>query len=124
MSRAGAVVCPMCNAPPGRRMSDAFITALPDGRWRAPANKQRPLPHPEDRMDSQLNYLIAQQRQAELVSRAEQARRANRARAAAPEPSRRWNQGRLLATRRLRAAGLAVTAQPAGPPQECVRCDA
>ena len=29
-------------------------------------------------MDSQLNYLIAQQRQAELVSRAEQARLANR----------------------------------------------
>src|SRR5256714_14979176 len=28
MSRAGAVVCPMCRAPPGRRMSDAFITAL------------------------------------------------------------------------------------------------
>src|SRR5436305_6300781 len=28
MSRAGAVVCPMCTEPRGRRMSDAFITAL------------------------------------------------------------------------------------------------
>src|ERR1700742_3328116 len=28
MSRAGAVVCSMRIAPPGRRMTDAFITAL------------------------------------------------------------------------------------------------
>jgi hypothetical protein len=75
-------------------------------------------------MDSQLNYLIAQQRQAALVCRAEQARLANDARASVSAPARRWNLGRLVATHRLRAAGLAATAQPAGPPQECVRCDA
>jgi hypothetical protein len=104
-------------------MSDAFNTALPDGRW-SPANENRPLTHPEDRMDSQLNYLIARQRQAELVSRAEQARLAIDARAAVSAPSRGWNLGRLVATRRLRPAGLVAAAQPAGPPQECVRCDA
>jgi hypothetical protein len=75
-------------------------------------------------MDSQLNYLIAQQRQAELVSRGEQARLVNDARAAVSAPSQRWNLGRLVAARRLRAAGLAAAGQPAGPPQECVRCDA
>ena len=53
-------------------MSDAFITAL----------DQRQLTHREDRMTSQLNYLIAQQRQAELVSRAEQARLASESRPA------------------------------------------
>ena len=75
-------------------------------------------------MTSQLNYLIAQQSQAELVSRAEQARLAIDARAAVSAPSRRWNLGRLNATCRLRAAGLAASAEPAGPPRECVRCDA
>jgi hypothetical protein len=80
--------------------------------------------HPEDQMDSQFNYLIARQRQAELVSRAEQARLANDARAAVSAPSRRSSLGWLVATRRLRPAGLVAAAQPAGPPQECVRCDA
>ena len=56
MSRACAVVCSMCRVPPGCRMSDGFITAL----------DQRQLRHQEDRMTSQLNHLIAQQRQAEL----------------------------------------------------------
>jgi hypothetical protein len=53
-------------------MSDAFITAL----------DQRQLTHQEDRMTSQLNYLIAQQRQAELVSRAAHALLASEARLA------------------------------------------
>ena len=39
MSRAGAVVWPMCRVPPGRRMSDAFITAL-DG---TPPTSSEPL---------------------------------------------------------------------------------
>ena len=75
-------------------------------------------------MDSQVNYLIAQQRQAELVSRAEQARLANDARAAVSAPSRRWNLGRPVATHRLRVDSLAGTAQAARPPREYVRCDA
>jgi hypothetical protein len=76
-------------------------------------------------MTSQLNYLIAQQRHIELAHRAEQARLATEARAAVSAPSPRWNLGRLLATRRLRAARLAAAARPAspGPPQECLRCD-
>jgi hypothetical protein len=53
-------------------MSDGFITAL----------DQRQLTHQEDRMTSQLNYLIAQQRRAELVSRAGQARLGSQARRA------------------------------------------
>jgi hypothetical protein len=60
-------------------MSDASITAL----------DQRQLTHQEDRMTSQLNYLIAQQRQAELVSRAEQARLASEARRAQPASAQR-----------------------------------
>jgi hypothetical protein len=76
-------------------------------------------------MTSQLNYLIAQQRHIELAHRSEQARLAGEAHAAASAPSPQWNLGRLLATRRLRAAGLAAAARPArpGPPQECLRCD-
>src|SRR5437763_13406425 len=66
----------MCTVPPRCRMSDAFITAL----------HQRQLTHREDRMTSQLSYLIAQQRQAELVSRAEQARLASEACVAREEP--------------------------------------
>ena len=42
-------------------------------------------------MTSQLNYLIAQQRQAELVSRAEQARLASEARRARPASAPRWD---------------------------------
>jgi hypothetical protein len=42
-------------------------------------------------MTSQLNYLIAQQRQAELVSRAEQARLASEARLARSAPAPRWD---------------------------------
>jgi hypothetical protein len=76
-------------------------------------------------MTAQLNHLIAQQRQIELVCRAEQARPAREIRLAAPAPSRRWNIGRLLASRRLRAARLAAAAPHphARPPQECLRCD-
>jgi hypothetical protein len=76
-------------------------------------------------MTSQLNYLIAQQRHIELAHRAEQARLANEARAAVSAPSPRWNLGRLLATRRLRAARLAAAARQAnpGPLPECLRCD-
>jgi hypothetical protein len=76
-------------------------------------------------MTSQLNYLIVKQRHVELAHRAEQARLAGEARAAVSAPSPRWHLGRLLAPRRLRAAGLAAAAQPArpGPPQECVRWD-
>ena len=76
-------------------------------------------------MTSQLNYLIVQQRHAELASRADQPRLADRAQPAAPASSPRWNIRRLLAPRRLRAAGLAASAQPAslGLSQECVRCD-
>ena len=76
-------------------------------------------------MSSQLNYLIVQHRHTELVRRAEQSRLAGEARAAVSAPSPPGNLGRLLAPRRLRAAGLAGSAQPAslGPSQECVRCD-
>ena len=76
-------------------------------------------------MSSQLNYLIVQQRHVELVYRAEQSRLVGEARAAVSASSRRWNLGRLLAPRRLRAAGLAAAARPAsfGPSHDCVRCD-
>jgi hypothetical protein len=76
-------------------------------------------------MTSQLNHLIAQERHNELAHRAKQARLADDAHAAVSAPPPRWNLGRLLATRRLRAAGLAAAAQPVrpGPPQRCVRCD-
>ncbi len=76
-------------------------------------------------MTWQLNHLIAKQRQIELADRAEQARLAYDARVASLAPSRRWNRGRLLTPRRIRAAGLAAAARPARPrpPQECVRCD-
>src|SRR5256885_651513 len=57
MSRRGAVVCSLCRVPPGRMMSDAFKTLL------ANANST----HQENRMTSQLTYLISQQTQAELV---------------------------------------------------------
>ena len=42
-------------------------------------------------MTSQLNYLIAQQRQAELVPRAEQARLASEAHLARAAPAPRWD---------------------------------
>jgi hypothetical protein len=76
-------------------------------------------------MTPQLNYLIAQQRHIELAYRAEQARLAGDARAAVSAPPPRWNLGRLLAPRGLRAAGSAAAAQPVrpGPPRECARCD-
>src|ERR1700756_876215 len=59
-------------------------------------------------MTSHLIYLIVQHRHIELVRRAKQARLANEARAAGPASSPRWNIGRLLASRRLRAARLAA----------------
>jgi hypothetical protein len=75
-------------------------------------------------MTSQLNYLIAQQRQAEFVSRAERARLGNEARLARSASAPRWNVGRLLSTRRLKAARVSAAARKAnaGPPRECVRC--
>ena len=76
-------------------------------------------------MTSQLNYLIAQQRQAELVSRAEQARLPSEARLAGSAWSPRWNVGRLLSTPRLKAPHVSAAARKAnaGPPRECVSCD-
>ena len=76
-------------------------------------------------MTSQLNYLIAQQSQAELVSRAEQARLASEARLARSAPAPRWNVGRFLSTRRLKAACVSASARKAnaGPARECVSCD-
>ena len=65
-------------------------------------------------MNSQLNYLIAQQHIAELACRAEQARRAVEARAVSA-PSPRGNLRRLLASRRLRTADLAAAAHRARP---------
>ena len=74
-------------------------------------------------MNSQLNYLIAQQRITELACRAEQARLASQARAARSASPRRY-VGFLLAPRRLKATRVAAAAHPARPgaPQECVRC--
>jgi hypothetical protein len=76
-------------------------------------------------MTSQLNYLIAQQRQAELVSHAERVRLASEARLAGSAWSPRWNVGRLLSTRRLKAPHVSAAARKAnaGPPRECVSCD-
>src|ERR1700746_4066521 len=95
MSRAGAVVCSMCSVPPGRRMSDAFITAfegdtsqvlrITDPPW-LDLDRNRhnscQLTQQEDWMTSHLSYLIAQHRQAQLVSRAERAWLASEARLA------------------------------------------
>ena len=76
-------------------------------------------------MTSHLNYLIAQQRYTELASYAEQARLANEARPVGSASLPRWNVGRLLATRRLKAASVAAAAQHVmpGPPPECLTCD-
>ena len=98
--------CPTPWTPPTPASSD-FHT-----RVETTPNHQPPLTHPEDRMTTQLNYLVAQHRHIELVYRAEQARLAAEARAAGSAPSPRWNLGRLLAPRRLRAARLAAAAQP------------
>jgi hypothetical protein len=76
-------------------------------------------------MTSQLNYLIVKQRHVELAHRAEQARLAGEARRAASASSPRWNIGRLLSTRRLKAARVTAAAQHGmpGPSPECLRCD-
>jgi hypothetical protein len=76
-------------------------------------------------MTSELNYLIIQHRHTELECRAEQARLANEARTAGPASAPRWDVGRLLAARRLRAARLTAAAPVAspGPPQEYLTCD-
>ena len=66
-------------------------------------------------MTSHLNYLIAQQRHIELARYAEQARLANDARPAGSASSPRWNLGRLLATRRLKAARVAAAARQRNP---------
>jgi MFS family permease len=104
--------------------SEALIS-LDGGSRTTPASNQ-PTGATEDRMTSQLNYLIVQQRHIELACRGEQARLANEARRAESASSPRWSIGRLLATRRLKAARVAATARHAvpGPPSECVRCDA
>jgi hypothetical protein len=85
-------------------MTDAFITALeedtsdvlsitdfPGWNWTTTDNKQRQLTHQEDRMTLQLSYLIAEQRQAELVSRAERARLAGEERLARSASAPRWD---------------------------------
>jgi hypothetical protein len=76
-------------------------------------------------MTSQLNYLIAQQRQDELVSHGERALLARDARLARSAWSPRWNVGRLLSTRRLKAPHVSAGARKAnaGPPRVCVSCD-
>ena len=76
-------------------------------------------------MHSHLNYLVAQQRRIELTCRAEQARLATETRPGGSASSRRWDIGRLLAPRRLRAAHLAAAARHAGPgaPHKCLGCD-
>jgi hypothetical protein len=76
-------------------------------------------------MTSQLNYLMAQQRHAELVRCAEQARLAQDARATRSTASPRSYMRRLLAPRQLGAAGSATATRqaPPGQPQECLRCD-
>jgi hypothetical protein len=76
-------------------------------------------------MTSQLNYLIAQHRQAELVSDAEQARLAGDARLSPSASPPRWNVGRLLSARRLKAPHVSAAARKAnpGPARECVSCD-
>jgi hypothetical protein len=76
-------------------------------------------------MTSQLNYLIAQQRQSELVRRAEQHRLAQDARAARSTASPRSHIRRLLAPRNPRAAGSAAAARQTNPgaPHERLRCD-
>lgn len=77
-------------------------------------------------MHTHLNYLVAQQRRIELICRAEQARLATETRAGGSASSPRWDIGRLLARRRLRAAHLSAAARHAGPgtPHECLGCDA
>ena len=76
-------------------------------------------------MTPQLTYLIAHERHIELAYRAEQPRLAGQARAAGLARPPRWRVGRLLATRRRRAARVtpAATLASLGPPQECLRCD-
>lgn len=82
-------------------------------------------------MTSQLNYLIVQRRHIEPAHRAEQARLAKETHPAGSPSSPRWDLAqllaprRLLAQRRLRAAGLAAAATQArsAPPQQCLRCD-
>ena len=54
-------------------------------------HNHRQLTHQEDWMTSQLNYLIAQWRQAELVSRAERAWLASEARLARSASAPRWD---------------------------------
>jgi hypothetical protein len=76
-------------------------------------------------MTSQLNYLIAQQRQAELVSHAERALVASDAHLSRSASPPRWDVGRLLSTRRLKAPHMSAAARKANarPPRECVSCD-
>lgn len=75
-------------------------------------------------MNSHLNYLIVEQRHSELVRRAEQDRIAAEARAARSAPSGPRHIGRLVATRRLKAARVATAApQPKPRPAVGVRCD-
>jgi hypothetical protein len=75
-------------------------------------------------MNSQLNYLIAQQRIAEFACRAEQARLASQARAAR-SASTRCYVGFLLAPRRLKAARMAAAGQQTNLAcaEQCLRCE-
>jgi hypothetical protein len=76
-------------------------------------------------MPQHLNYLVAQQRRIELACRAEQARLATELARDGSPSSPRWDIGRLLAPRRIRAAGLAAATEQSRPAtaQECLRCD-
>jgi hypothetical protein len=76
-------------------------------------------------MTSQLNYLIAQQRHAELVSHAEQTRLTSDAHLSRSASPPRGNVGRLLSTRRLKAPHVSAAARKANArlPRECVSCD-
>jgi hypothetical protein len=62
-------------------------------------------------MTSQLNYLIARQRHAELASHAEQTRLASDAHLSRSASPPRRNAGRLLSTRRIKAPHVSAGAE-------------
>jgi hypothetical protein len=67
------------------------ITDSAGWNWSTRDTTNAQLMHQEDWMTSQLNYLIAQWRQAELVSRAERAWLASEARLARSASAPRWD---------------------------------
>src|SRR5947209_13348552 len=78
---------PRKGTPP--TVSESLIS--PGWNWNTTDNNPCQLTHQEDWMTSQLNYLIARQRQAELVSRAQQARLAREAGLARSASAPRWS---------------------------------